>query len=164
MPVPETRRPSARPSRRLAALALAAACACAACGTSAPGDALTGRYYAPGGVVLAGYDPVAYFEEGRPVKGRASFSHEHDGATFWFATAENRDRFAADPDRYTPQYGGFCAYGMSEGYRATTEPDAFTVHEGRLYLNYDREVRRLWSAEQARRIARADENWRKEER
>lgn len=120
---------------------------------------LTGRYFAPDGIVLGGYDPVAYFTEGRPVKGRSDLAIVHDGAEFWFASPGNRDLFEADPARYVPRYGGFCAYGLSEGHKATTEPDAFTVYDGKLYLNYNREVRTLWSEDRKGRIARADANW-----
>ena len=108
---------------------------------------MEGAVYAPDGVAISGYDPVAYFTENRPVKGSPEHAATHDGAAFWFASAANRDRFTADPRRFAPQYGGYCAYGLSEGYKATTEPDAFTVHEDRLYLNYSRDVRDLWDTE-----------------
>lgn len=144
---------------RNAALALALLAGACTANSSAEQEALSGRVYAPDGVAINGYDPVAYFTEGRPVKGDRSHQAAHEGAVFWFASAENRDRFVAAPERYAPQYGGFCAYGMSEGYKATTEPDAFTVHEGRLYLNYNREVRDLWNQDRPGRIAAADKNW-----
>ena len=142
-------------------MAVVSAIAASACGGSATGgaDPLAGRYYAPEGVVIGGYDPVAYFTEGRPVKGQPAFIAAYDEATFWFASGENRDRFLADPPSYVPRYGGFCAYGVSEGYKATTEPDAFTVFEGRLYLNYNRDVRELWNQDRSGRIARADRQW-----
>jgi hypothetical protein len=154
------RRP--RPSMLLrAAMAVFLAVAASACTRSSQeATALDGNFFSPDGIAIGGYDPVAYFTEGRPVKGAPSLAAQHQEATFWFASAANRDRFLADPRRYAPQYGGFCAYGVAEGYRATTEPDAFTLHEGRLYLNYNTDVRTLWTKDRDRRIARANEHWR----
>lgn len=111
------------------------------------------------GVAVRGTDVVAYVVEGRPVAGRAEFTHAWRGATWRFATAANRDRFAADPERYAPAYGGFCAFAVSEGYTAPIDPAAWRIVDGRLFLNYDRSVQRRWERDIPGRVARADANW-----
>lgn len=108
---------------------------------------------------IHGYDPVAYFKEGKPVKGRPDLTHDWNGATWHFATNEDLDAFKKDPAAYAPQYGGYCAYGTSEGHKAPTEPDAFTIHEGKLFLNYNKEVQVLWNKDRQGHIRRADSNW-----
>lgn len=108
---------------------------------------------------IRGYDPVAYFAEGKPVKGNAQFTHAWKGATWRFASAANRDRFAAAPEKYAPQYGGYCAYGVASGYAVKTEPDAWRVVDGKLYLNYDRGVQASWAKDPAGYIRKADDNW-----
>jgi YHS domain-containing protein len=123
------------------------------------GRGLAAQVNADGGVAVRGTDVVAYVTEGRPVAGSARFTHAWRGATWRFASAANRDRFAADPERYAPAYGGFCAYAVSEGYTAPIDPAAWRIVDGRLYLNYDRSVQRRWEADIPGRIARADANW-----
>jgi len=115
--------------------------------------------YAPGGIAINGYDPVAYFTDGMPVKGVDEFTYEWKGATWRFSSADNRDAFAADPVAYAPRYGGYCAYAVSKGGTASTEPDAWRVHEGRLYLNYSLRVRSIWENDIPGNIAKADVNW-----
>ena len=115
--------------------------------------------YAEGGIAINGYDPVAYFTDAKPVEGSAEFTSEYMGATFQFASAENRDTFAADPEAYAPQYGGYCAYAVSKGYTATTSPNAWTVHDGKLYLNFNKAVRALWSRDIPGNIELGDGNW-----
>jgi YHS domain-containing protein len=111
------------------------------------------------GLALKGYDPVAYFTDGKPVRGKAEFSARHDGATYRFSSAANRDSFAAAPAKYAPQYGGYCAFGMAGGYKAPIEPDAWTVVDGKLYLNYNQSVRRQWSSDVPGYLRKADEHW-----
>ena len=111
------------------------------------------------GVALGGYDPVAYQAEQQARKGSPTYTATHEGATYHFASAANRDAFVADPARYLPAYGGFCAYGMAKGYRAKIDPEAFTVVDGRLYVNYSRDVRDRWSKDIAGYITKADSNW-----
>ncbi len=111
------------------------------------------------GVAVGGYDPVAYFTEGKPVKGSESLTLQHDGATWRFASAENRAAFQADPAKYAPQYGGYCAYAVSQGHTAKAEPDAWTIHDGKLYLNYDKGVQAKWGTDIPGYIAKADANW-----
>lgn len=111
------------------------------------------------GAAIGGYDPVAYFTQKKPVKGNPQFSVEWKGAVWHFASAANRDAFKADPAKYAPQYGGYCAFGASEGYAVKTEPDAWTIVDGKLYLNYNATVRGKWSENKEERIQRADRNW-----
>ena len=122
-------------------------------------NAWAGAFFERDGVALRGHDAVAYFKDGKPVKGAAEHKAEYKGSTFLFATQANRDAFAADPARYAPQYGGYCAFGVSGGYKAATDPAAFTVVDGKLYLNYNRDVQKQWSADVPGFIARADRNW-----
>jgi hypothetical protein len=117
-----------------------------------------------GGVALDGYDPVAYFTDGKPVEGRSGITHEWNGAVWRFATPEHRDLFAADPAKYAPQYGGYCAYAVSKGYTADIDPEAWKIVDGRLYLNFDLEVQKLWEQDVPGHVRRADENWPRLER
>jgi YHS domain-containing protein len=111
------------------------------------------------GIAVRGTDVVAYFNEGRPRTGRAEFAHEWDGARWLFASAEHRDAFASNPARYAPAFGGFCAWAVSQGYTAPIDPAAWRIVEGRLYLNYDRNVQRRWERDIPGHIARANANW-----
>lgn len=111
------------------------------------------------GVAIDGYDPVAYFTQSRPVMGSDEFSAEHAGADYHFASAANRDAFLADPAKYAPQYGGFCAYAVAHGATAPIDPQAFTVFGGKLYLNYSDLVRAQWRNNAEGFISRADGNW-----
>lgn len=108
---------------------------------------------------IRGYDPVAYFTQGRPVKGSPQFTHRWNGAEWRFASAENRDRFAAAPQTYAPQYGGYCAFGVAGGYAVKIEPDAWSIVDGKLYLNYDQSVQREWKNDVPGYIRKADGNW-----
>ena len=121
--------------------------------------AWAGEYFEGDGVAIRGHDPVAYFKDGKPVKGSAEHRLEHKRSTFHFASKANRDAFAAEPERHAPQYGGFCAFGMSGGYKAAIDPAAFTVREGKLYFNYNREVQNQWSADIPGHVSKADRNW-----
>ncbi len=124
-----------------------------------PAMAATPPVYAENGIAIDGSDPVAYFTEGRPVAGDASITHDWNGATWRFSSDENRAAFAADPEAYAPQYGGYCAFAVSEGYTASTIPEAWTIHEGKLYLNFSRGVQRRWARDIPGRVAAADANW-----
>jgi len=112
-----------------------------------------------GGVALDGFDPVAYFTDGRPVEGSRDFAYEWQGATWRFASAAHRDLFAAAPEKYAPQYGGYCAWAVAHGYTADTDPEAWSVVDGKLYLNYNLEVRGKWERDVPGYIAKADQNW-----
>lgn len=111
------------------------------------------------GAMIKGYDPVAYFTEGKPVKGSAEYAHEYDGHTFWFASEEHRRLFVADPEKYAPQYGGYCAWAVAQGELADIDPNAWAIHDGRLYLNYNANIQSRWEADIPGHIVRADANW-----
>lgn len=127
--------------------------------TMTAGMALAGEYFEKDGVALRGYDPVAYFTDGKPTKGASAHKFEYKGSTFYFATAENQRRFARDPARYAPQFGGFCALGAANGYKVSTQPDAFDVVDGKLYLNHDVKVLEVWQADIPGNITKARKNW-----
>jgi YHS domain-containing protein len=108
---------------------------------------------------INGYDVVAYFKEGKPVKGNSEFTITYKGANWLFSTKANADLFKASPEKYEPQYGGYCAFGCSRGYKAKTSPDAWTIADGKLYLNYNTDVRDTWNKDQQGYIKKADTNW-----
>ena len=108
---------------------------------------------------IRGYDAVAYHTEGKAVPGAARITHEWNGATWHFANEANRDRFAADPQRYAPRYGGYCAYGTSNGYKVSTQPEAFAIVDGKLYLNYNVPVQNTWNKDRRGYIQKADGHW-----
>ncbi len=150
-------------SRRILLLGGAALVAgVVAAGTLVPGPVLASSnlvFVDAAGVAINGYDPVAYFTEGKPVEGSSDFTTEWMGATWHFSSAENRDMFVAAPEDYAPQYGGYCAFAVSYGSTASTVPEAWTVHNGKLYLNFSLGVRDRWRADIDERIALADKNW-----
>ena len=111
------------------------------------------------GVAIKGYDPVAYFTDSKPVKGDSAFSFKWNGAEWRFASAAHRDLFAADPVKYAPQYGGYCAWAVSRGYTAGIDPDAWKIVNGRLYLNYSASVQKQWAEDIPGNVAKAEENW-----
>ncbi len=119
------------------------------------GGAMTVRGQAPGsinaanGVAIQGYDAVAYVTDQRAVKGQRAFSHQWRGVTWHFASAANRDRFAITPEAFAPQFGGYCAYGVSRGYAVDIDPQAFTIDDGKLYLNYSKRVQATWNQDRA---------------
>ncbi len=118
-----------------------------------------GEYFERDGAAIGGYDPVAYFTDRKPAKGSPEFQSTYKGSTFYFISATNRDAFVADPAKFAPQYGGFCAYGMAKGYKAAIEPAAFTVVGDKLYLNYSRAVRAIWALDIHSYVKKADHNW-----
>ncbi len=121
--------------------------------------AATPEVYAEGGIAVDGTDVVAYFTDGAPVAGDEAITFDYMGATWQFASEANRDAFAADPAAYAPQYGGYCAYAVSQGYTASTVPEAWSIVDDKLYLNYSTGVRRRWSRDIPGNIAAADANW-----
>lgn len=126
---------------------------------AAPALAQKPEVFTDAGAAIRGYDPVAYFTEGKPVRGEADHTHQWNGATWRFASKQNRDAFAAAPEKYAPRYGGYCAYGVSNGYTVPTAPEAWSVRDGRLYLNFSTGVRQKWLEDPAGYIRRADTNW-----
>jgi YHS domain-containing protein len=115
--------------------------------------------FATSGVAINGYDPVAYFEAGKPVKGTNEFQYEWNGARWQFSSQQNLDSFKVDPEKFAPQFGGYCAFGMAENHKATTSPEAWTIVDGKLYLNYNDHVRKLWRENQNENIDLANTNW-----
>ena len=111
------------------------------------------------GVALKGYDAVAYFTTRKPTRGSKRFSLKHAGAEWRFASAENKAAFAANPAKYVPAYGGYCAYGVAQGYLVKIEPTAWAIRGGKLYLNYNRSIQRTWSKKPASYIAIANKKW-----
>lgn len=125
-----------------------------------PGEIVqAGEFFEKEGLAIRGYDPVAYFTQNRPVKGKAEFTATFKGSTFLFDSQANRALFIADPERYAPQYGGFCAYGAAQGYKAATDPAAFTIIGERLYLNYSLPVQDRWRADREGYISKANGIW-----
>ena len=111
------------------------------------------------GVAIKGYDPVAYFADGKPMPGRAELSHSVGGATYWFANDRNLQAFKAEPVKYLPQYAGYCAYGVAQGVKPDIDPTAFRIVEGKLYLNLSPAVQTRWLADVPGLITRANQNW-----
>lgn len=111
------------------------------------------------GVALHGRDPVAYFSEGKAVPGVARFEHQWMGARWRFASAANRDTFAKAPEKYAPQFGGYCSWAVSRNYTADTDPNAFAVVNGKLYLNYSTDVQARWRIDRDANITKATANW-----
>ncbi len=108
---------------------------------------------------IRGYDAVAYFSNGGPVRGSEKFSHLWRGATWYFASSANRDTFAADPEKYAPLYGGYCAYGVALGSAPEIDPKAWSIVDGKLYLNYNLPTRALWEKDIPGYIRKANANW-----
>ncbi len=110
-------------------------------------------------LAVSGYDPVAYFTDGKPVEGSGDFEHDWNGATWRFASQANLEAFKADPAAYAPQFGGYCAWAVSQGYTASTVPEAWRIVDGKLYLNYSKGVQATWEQDIPGNIAKADRNW-----
>lgn len=108
---------------------------------------------------VGGFDTVAYFTEGKPVEGSSSFESEYKGATFRFANADNKALFDAEPAKYVPQYGGHCAWAVSQGYTAKGDPNYWRIVDGKLYLNYNAQVQKDWEQDIPGFIDAADSNW-----
>lgn len=108
---------------------------------------------------INGYDVIDYFKEGKPVLGKSEFTFSWKGASWHFSNQENLETFKSDPERYAPMYGGYCAFGMANGYKAPTQPDAWTIVNGKLYFNYNTKVQQEWRSNQKEFIEKADLNW-----
>ena len=122
----------------------------------------TGRSYNSlhAGLGAKGYDVVAYFTDGRPVPGSAELTAEYGGVTWRFATAEHRDRFAAAPAKYAPQYGGFCSWGIAQGKLFDVDPaNGWKIVDGKLYLNFNADIEKTWESDIPGFITKAEANW-----
>ena len=112
-----------------------------------------------GKVAIHGYDPVAYFDQGRPIQGEKALAAEWRGASWRFASATHRETFLKDPERYAPQYGGYCAWAMTRGEFADVDPTAWRIVSGKLFLNYDAAVQKKWERDVPGHILAADRRW-----
>jgi YHS domain-containing protein len=117
------------------------------------------QYYEQDGLAIGGTDPVAYFTADKPEAGTAEYEYKWQGVTWRFASAENLDLFTQNPEKYAPQYGGFCAFAVSKGSTAPSDPEAWTIVNNKLYLNLNQSVREKWQEDVDGNIAKADANW-----
>jgi YHS domain-containing protein len=111
------------------------------------------------GIAIKGYDTVAYFVDGKPLRGSAEFWHKWQGAKWLFVSEKHRDLFAREPNRYAPRYGGYCAGAMALGRIGTVDPEAWAIVEGRLYLNFLISGRDEFVKAPKPIIQRANANW-----
>jgi YHS domain-containing protein len=111
------------------------------------------------GKAIKGYDPVAFFKESKPVKGSDNISFQYKDATWYFSSLENLESFKKSPEKYAPQYGGYCAYGTAGGHKAPTQTETWTIVDGKLYFNYNEKVKESWNKEQAKLIEKANTQW-----
>lgn len=148
-------RPAVRTRRELLAAAMAACVGCMPLAARAAGPLNVNAQ----GVAIHGYDPVAYFVMGKPVKGSPELRAAWNGATYWFSSAAHLQTFQADPVRFEPQFGGYCAYGVAQGVKPDIDPQAFAVVDGKLYLNLSPGVQKRWQADIPGHIQKAGQNW-----
>jgi YHS domain-containing protein len=126
---------------------------------TASGSALARKVFTARGVAIRGYDTVAYFKAGKPVKGKPSLKTNWNGSTWQFSSQSNLDAFKANPAKYAPAYGGYCAWAMAQGYTASTIPQAWDIKGGKLYLNYDLSIRKKWRRDIPGNIRKGNANW-----
>lgn len=119
-------------------------------------DIYTSRF---GNAAASGYDVVAYFTAGKPVEGSKKYTFEYKGADWRFSSEENLEKFKADPEAYAPQYGGYCAWAVANGKTASSDPDQWTIHDGKLYLNYNSKIQKKWLKDKEGFIVKGDANW-----
>jgi YHS domain-containing protein len=117
------------------------------------------KYYNTKGTAINGYDPVAYFLQNKAVEGNESYSTDWSGSNWKFISQANLDSFKIAPEKYAPQYGGYCAYGCSENHKSPTDPNAFTIVGNKLYLNYSLKVKEYWLKDTSGKIKAADGYW-----
>jgi YHS domain-containing protein len=161
-------------SLTMAALSLLLGCTANSLSSSAPDAPLDGStapvtepsqtaavatIFAENQIAIGGADPVAYFTQAAYVPGSADFTYEWQGVTWQFANAAHRDQFASNPEAYAPQYGGFCAWAVSQGYTAPIDPTAWKIVDGKLYLNYSQAIQQKWARDIPGNIAQANQNW-----
>lgn len=115
--------------------------------------------YISSGSAASGYDVVAYFTEGKAVKGDPKMTYHWQDADWHFSKNANLQLFKTNPEKYAPQYGGYCAYGASEGHKAPTDAQAWTIVGNKLYLNYNPDVKKMWIKDTTDRIIKANKNW-----
>lgn len=121
--------------------------------------AQSSEIFAPGGKAIHGYDVVSFHTEGRAVPGKTEWSMKWKEADWLFSNQANLDSFKLSPEKYAPQYGGYCAFGMARGYKAPTAIDTWTIVDSKLYFNFNLQVKNKWSEDKPGMIAKADKNW-----
>ncbi len=147
---------------RIRTLALASALMIAGAGTALAADEVNttnGLTAAGAPLAVHGFDPVAFFTVSTPTPGDAQFAAVHDGATYYFASAANRDAFTANPDKYAPAFGGFCAYGVSVGKKFDGDPRFWTIANGMLYLNLNADIAKKFNQDVTGSVAKAEKQW-----
>ncbi len=117
------------------------------------------EFFSPNGKAINGYDVVAFFKASKPMEGNKAFTYVWREATWWFSSSENLELFKRNPEQYAPQYGGYCAYGMSEGHKAPTEIETWKILNNKLYFNYNQQVQKIWNKDIPGHIQQADKNW-----
>ena len=115
--------------------------------------------YLKNGVAVQGYDVVAYFESNKAIQGNSEINTKYNNAMYFFFSEKNKELFLKNPLKYAPQFGGYCAYGASESHLSPTDPQAFTIVDDKLYLNYNLEVKKMWTKDRDARITKANEYW-----
>jgi YHS domain-containing protein len=108
---------------------------------------------------IEGYDPVAYFNDAKAVKGLEDFTYDWNNTKWLFASAENQKAFMENPEKYAPQFGGYCAYAVSQGYTYKSDPEAWKIVDGKLYLNFSIKIQEKWVKDQANLIKLGEANW-----
>lgn len=157
-----TRRPAIRyqkPATKLALVLLTVRLVSAVPAHAQESAGPAGPFYASDGIAIEGYDPVAYFTQGKPVRGTAEHSLEWSGVTWHFSNRSNRETFRENPDAYAPEYGGYCAYAVSQGSLASIDPQQWTIRDDRLYLNYSFWIKTQFTRSIESHIRSADQNW-----
>jgi YHS domain-containing protein len=115
--------------------------------------------FSTSGKAIKGYDPVAFFNQAKAIKGADSLSYQYKDATWLFSSTDNLESFKKSPEKYEPQYGGYCAYGTADGHKAPTQTDTWTIVDGKLYFNYNTKVKEMWSKQQTTLIEKANAQW-----
>jgi len=125
--------------------------------TAFAANAQISNIFVKDGYAIGGYDPVAYFTDNKAVKGTVDNSVTWKNVKWLFSNQQHAAMFKANPEKYSPQYGGYCAYGCTRGYKAKTEPEAFSIISGKLYFNYNAKIREEWLKNVTENIKKADE-------
>lgn len=124
-----------------------------------PQQSYESEVFSPNGVAIHGYDPVSFIDDSVKIKGIPALNYKWLGVDWYFSSETNLVKFKQSPEKYIPAYGGYCAFGVSRGYKASTEIDTWTLHEGKLYFNYNQRVKNSWMKGQQQYIQQADKNW-----
>lgn len=122
-------------------------------------DKKSSEIFSVDGKAIRGYDPVAFHSQSKAVPGNKEYAYHWKDTDWLFESTTNRDSFETNPEKYAPQYGGYCAYGTAEGHKAPTDTDTWTIYDGKLYFNYNKEVQQIWKKDQAGFINKADKLW-----